>query len=288
MNFSIKKTVIGLAGGLLVAAQVSAAPIISWDWTLDSAWTDYNPKPGVTPSGVVSGVTDTGNGVWDTLTWGVGTNETGLNPGALPSSVIINNPNLDSTTASADTLVLVDQGNGTWTDQVNGTRFTHNNNVLTAGSATLTDMILTELFRIGPQFGPLGPGILSPFNAAFLETPNTNTLGQCTNAQTSLVPCDDLFVILNPSALSVSFPVGDGYTYTLDVTVDGLTPLGADCANFAGAQANCAGLITEEASSNEFQFLIRLTASKIPEPSILGLMGLGLLGLGYRRRQSKK
>lgn len=307
MNFSMKKTVIGMAGGLLVAAQVSAAPIIDWEWSLDAGWSAFSPA-GVEPVNPVDGVQAlNGDAIaaWDTLQWGTPSNEAGLNPGLAQSSVVVGNPNLDSRDfagTGAETLVLVDQGDGTWYDQVNGTEFTHNNN--TIQGISLTDMVLSEVFRIVPQFAvpvdptaPLGPIAAAPsFELSFLETTNLrvdgdpNDTSRCDSAYQnpgSLYPCDDIFVILNPEELTFSFTAPDNYIYTIDVTVDGLDPLGDACSDF-GAADNCLGLITEEASSNTFQFLIALSARKIPEPSVLALMGLGLLGLGYRRRQSKK
>jgi len=286
MNFSMKKSVIGLAGGLFIAAQASAMPFINWDWTLDAAWTDYNPKnqdSGVFATGPVAGFG--GNG-FDTLTWGKpAPADQGGNGN--PSSVVITNPSLDSTT-NADTIVLLDQGDGTWAGKVEGTKFIHNNNVITDASSWLTDLKLSEIFKIGPQGLGYGPAVTPSFDLRFLETVNQEDIADCPAFQESATACDDVFIVLNPGGLSFEFQIGDGYVYGLSVTNEGLQDVDLLTCAFFGGNPDCQGLITDEGNSNEFQFFINLTARKISEPSILALMGLGLLGLGFRRRQNRK
>lgn len=278
MNFSLAKKAIGVSAAMLIAGQASAALITDWNWTLDSAWTATTPVLGgdVTGTGPID---INGTAGFSTISWG---NDF---EGGGQSSLVVNNPNLDSGDAGTDLFELVDMGGGVYSDTVLGTLFTHNNVVIRPPS--LTAVTLSDLFSLTGA-GALAPSIVTnpDFNWAFTETPNID--GECFAGDPNVAtPCSDILVLLNPQPLQVSFSEG-GYNYSLLVGALELGPLPAGACAEAGQAFPCIGIITEEATSSDFQFFITLTATKIAEPSVLALMGLSLLGFGFSRRQKRK
>lgn len=260
---------------VLMASTASADPITDWGWTLDSAWTSWSDGAGenVTESGVVAGVP----GGYDTLSWGTPTTPAGQ------SSLVISNPNIAEMEGAPNAFSLVDNLNGTWSDTVVGTLAYHNNNVIKGDSlisTTLTDIFSISSVEFGGAIGPLE----SAFNILFKETDNSLSAANCSWAVNPSNLCDDIFVVTNPGDLNITFSVLD-YNYTLSIGALGLGPLSDAACNAAGSASGCIGLVTQEGVQNEFQFEITLTASNVPEPSVMLLMGLGLMGFGLRRRK---
>ncbi len=149
----------------------------------------------------------------------------------------------------------------------------------TLSTATLSaQLLLTPLLPPGSSIGPL----TSDFDIRFKET--QNNLGVCPAGDPN--PCDDIFVITNPEVLMtpVQFIIDD-FVYTVTQGAFGLGPLPAGACTAAGVLAGCIGFVTEEGSTNELQAFIAITATLVPEPGVLGLLGLALAGLGVARRR---
>ncbi len=271
---------VGVTAAFALAAQVvSATPVTNWNWSLDSAFTSWAGEPGATivASGDVYDNDGTGTTVLgsSTLTWGT-------DVGHGQSSLEITNPNLTTAngTATPFNLVETSPGSGVYTDTVLGTLGVHENRPI-GMNTSLTSFVLSEYFRLvpGPAGDPEGgTPVMSMFMADFWESPNSS----------DLTCCDDIFVIADSTDLSnvENFDL-DGYHYTVSISSIGLGALtDQQCADM-GYAPGCAGLVTQENASNEFQFMITLTAELIAvsEPSLLALMGLGLIGVAIRRRR---
>ncbi len=268
---------IGVTAALALTAQMaSATPVTNWNWSLDSAFHTWTGAT-VVGSGDVydNGIPSAHIGV-DTLTWGV-------DVGNGQSSLHITNPNLTTAngTATPFSLAETSPGSGVYTDTVSGTLGIHENRPIAVGSA-LTSFVLREFFRlvpadVDPAADPAGTSPeMTVFMASFWETPNVGD-PSC---------CDDIFVIQDGSTLGmvVEFELDD-YDYTVSISTMGLGLLTDEQCIAAGFDPGCAGLVTEENASNEFQFMITLTAVAVSEPSLLALMGLGLIGVAIRRRR---
>lgn len=260
---------------VLMASTASADPITDWGWTLDSAWTAWSDGAGedVTPGAPVAGIP----GGVDTLSWG--------NPlfGSEQSSLEITNPNIVEIEGTANAFSLVDNLDGTWSDTVEGTLAFHHNNVI--GGNSLISTTLTDIFSMSSSMFPgvVGP-LASAFDILFKETDNSLSAAACSWSANPSNLCDDIFVVTNPGDLNIGFTLLD-YNYTLSIGALGLGPLSDAACGAAGAASGCIGLVTQENESNPFQFEITLTASNVPEPSMMILMGLGLMGFGLRRRK---
>jgi len=284
MKKSLIKTALGLGAALLVAGQAQADLITDWNWTLDSAWTVASPALGLDPSTDVIGsnpLTVNGTAGFGTLSWG-------QNSAGTQSSLVITNPNLDSTNDSATLFELVDIGGGLYSDTVDGTLFIHNN--VTIRRPWLTAMTLTDLFTITAVGAGSPSATTNPdFDWSFVETFNEDDIGDCFADDAGPTPCSDIMVLNDAAPLQFSFSE-DGYIYTVTVGAAGLGLLPDSACAEAGEDSPCIGLITPEDASTPFQFFINLTATarQVSEPSILALMGLGLLGIGYRRRKNRK
>ena len=132
---------------------------------------------------------------------------------------------------------------------------------------------------------------LFPFNIAFTETPNSGTCAVTGSPK----KCNDIFVLtgglLNSS---FSYDAGDGdglrqYFVNIFPTTGGvLSVLETTACLAAGQAANCIGFSTPEGKSTKLAFGFTISTQplqQVPEPGILALFGLGLLGAFVARRR---
>ncbi|SNY52389.1 PEP-CTERM protein-sorting domain-containing protein [Arsukibacterium tuosuense] len=258
-----------LAGAALLVAPFTQAAVIEWTYNVTTEWT------GATFSG--------GNAneiVNDSLiSWGAaGGDHTDTSQNAQNSR-----SGLEISDSPAAGNVFTNNMMPAPTNTI-----THYNNTLSASFSTLlTAGVLTtlDLTPTDPA-GPAAPTFMTNFFVDFIETPNTTPC----NFPSATV-CDDIFVI-QFGALNSEF-VYDGVTYFLSIVElsGNLTPLdNATCAR-AGVANGCLGFTTPESTLTpaQFGFLITTRPVNVPEPAMLGLFGLGLLGLrAFGRRRSVK
>ncbi|QBL09613.1 PEP-CTERM sorting domain-containing protein [Rheinheimera sp. D18] len=259
-----KKSLLATVGGLaLLSGSVQAALIGSFDFATSSGWladgtaTTYNSQtntsancnsgalPGVNACGLTfSGAQELGPDGYTTVDWF-------SNGGAGPSGLDI--------ASISDTLMT----NGGW---VNTGEITHRNYVLPSPATTLRDLNLLSSFQIVSPF--VSAPAFGNFGIQFTETTNTNP---CPAPNPLGSVCDDFFEISGlPAPLSFTI---DGYTYNIEFRLFG-------GVGFIVADNT---LYTRESATNNLFVQARVTATQVPEPATLGILGLGLLLLNRRK-----
>ena len=261
----------GIAAALLMVSAPTSATVTTWDYSVTSLFTF------ATYTGAGSGAIPGGT---EQLIWGtdIGNGQSSLTVGGSPAVGQVDTYNLGGVPPAALPFLGF------------STSLTHDNNPIQGNS--LTSAILTNTVVLNP-FIPDNPA-LTPFDfvfsISFTETPNVS--GTCAVAG-SPTPCNDIFV-LNSGLLNSSFDYDDGTgisTYFVNIfpTTGGvLSQLENSACAAAGEENGCIGFSTPEnqATTLAFGFTISTEPLQIPEPGMLALLGLGMMGLFvWRRRQ---
>lgn len=275
---SFKRSFLGatLLAGLFSAVSAQALPTITtWSSTVNSGFQSWSWENGVDPTSFSN--TNPLLGMPSTLTWGRNWN-TPFTPSSISVSGGTNGQWAGNLTTGAAPVQTV--------------QFSHTNMPVTGAflkEATLFDVITLQ--PISPFVGPnLGTSL--SFGIKFKET--ENVLGTC--ASVSATPCRDIFTL---DITGTALTIGADYSlnqliklsaspddwYNVKLQLDGFGILtNAECAA-AGAVNGCLGFTTEENQTTVKS--ASLSIQKVPEPGILGLLGVSLLGFVAARRRKQ-
>lgn len=276
---NLKKSLLAATVGSMFATGAMAGPLITnWDFTLNSAFTAFAPDPGVT---------------------GSLNNVLIVDPTKLSWGTPLGQPDQSSLSVSSESLGLIEGSVVTNSGvPVPTVTLTHDNNVVLLSSPLLSSATLFAVLNLEPTVPP-GTAFDLPalqFTINFLETANLSTAAACTASfgVPGATLCEDIFVLNLPAdvvfgldgSITQSFTL-DGNIYDVKIFIEGLALLNALECSAAGASAGCIGLITDENAFNEVPVSLAINARTIaiPEPGILGLMGLALAGLVALRRR---
>ena len=269
MKLLAKCTAIGAA--LVLVSSPASATVASWTYSVSSSFTyaTYSDgSGGAIPSGA------------DSLSWG----EPIAPFGPQSSLTIGSNP----ATGSVTTYLGVNPPQTVpWLGL--STSLTHSNNEIYAPS--LTSAVMTNTVTLNASSGGSDVQIV-PFTIAFTET---NNAGTCAATSPSGNPCNDIFVLTGGlTNFSFTFDdddpdaIADTYYVNIFPTTGGvLSTLQPSACAAAGRPSGCIGFTTPEGGDTTlaFGFTISTNPLQVPEPGILALFGIGLMGLFVRRRR---
>lgn len=278
MKHSIKVVAAGALAAFALGAQADTFQN-TWDYGIYTTWTGWSFSTGG-GSQVHTGTE---------LSWGYSGG----------------NHEVTNLSASFNRSALVLGGAGSAADPNEGTvttnvmtpevvgKVTHYNNPLAGTYATLEWASLTTVLTLTPK-DPAGSTINPPLNLTFTVNfkETENTAGSCVIAPANPSnPCPDIFV-LSEDSLDQQFEYnGIWYTVNLVPAASGFYSLSPAACSTTGATAPCFGFWTEEGSQEFENFHLLISGDKIyetPEPGMIGLLGLGLLGaVGASRRRRK-
>jgi len=266
MKRAMKQLAAVLSVGALSVGIAHAQPIDFWDYTNEAGFAAFAPAAQVTPSG------DSGDilNLPTTLTWG---------------------PNNNSSLVAGSPVSGTIQTNGA---PQPGVALTHNNFPIALG-VSLDTATLASVLTLTPSGG--GPTIELPtllFDILFIETENFPAGGNClgsgmAGSGENTNGCQDIFVLANPEILDTDITFNfDGFEYEVIVTPTGLEFLTDEACAAVGEGPGCLGFLTPENTQSIFTtfFSIRVEVA-IPEPHVLGLLGIALTGLGLTRRRRR-
>lgn len=192
-----------------------------------------------------------------------------------------------------------------------GDVFTHWNNTISGNYRTLTGGVVNDALTLTPVL-PLAGAAVSPtalnFNFHFAETSNATPCPGGNVGSTTI--CGDIFGFTGTPNFNIPLSYGSGYgdnviqqyyasIFVIDPSNTSAIPIywlnDGQCATLGFgpystlATTNnhvCQGFITNEQRINSVQFGFAITSVPIsvPEPSVMALLGIALLGLGLAGR----
>lgn len=267
MKFAKKAIAIIGLGLAQLSAQAEPVPVTIWDYSVTTQWTGSTFTDGI----LNATQTPTERSWGADLNGGADGNGT-LAVGVERSGILVEGSERNGTVVTGSLIPQLTS------------EFRHINNPISADFATLATATLQTQLTLTPNTpsGSALPSLTKTFDINFSETPNN---GNCVVEATT--NCDDIFVI-SLGSLDQAFSY-DGFNYFLSIVkmLGPLDPLAPSTCATAGAASPCLGFVTAEEADNlvEFGLIITQVPVQIPEPGVLSLMGLGLLGLVMARRR---
>jgi hypothetical protein len=314
------KTLIKTAGaaGLLAmavgSASVSALPLTFLTFQQNAGWHDQDE----TFNGAVIGLSGlfftnatSGNSpanTFEDMSWS--SDATGAT-----SSINILSYDSNDSVSSGDAALGDTNGNGLWEPGEFWVidRLLQTNNVLRTSGGTVPNPLwiadtLANLYIFDDAGVEVNPALLADENSEttieFWETRNRTTAGDCTNPNPLGTACDDIYRVAAVELAPLSF-VRDGYKYTIDFSlapgpstpgnVTSLVCTGIAlidppaCASVAVTPGQIWVFTPEDNPGTSSLFVtMGWSAKAIPEPSMLALLGIGVLGAGFASRRRKQ
>jgi hypothetical protein len=288
-----------MAVGAGVAVPANALEIVEdWNYYFRAAWTNYTPAAGPgTPYGVIADTPTEwsdpgtrGDFLPTRLRWGQTTpGSSSVDPDRQSSLAIT--PRAQSGPADPNPVLRTNETDLATFD------ISHRNFIIYQFDQALDSTNLVTNVTLQPRT-PLG----DPFTAEtltflvnFSETPNRDP-----NCAVSGGPdaCSDIFVVNGLENLTRIIPgevFGErfaGVDYLATITLQGLLDLPDAACALANAEPGCQGFTTSENQVNTFTAFFNLSAElpalrAVPEPVMLSLMGLLLVGLGCAGLRAK-
>lgn len=269
-----------LAGGCALAFAASSAladPIPAWDYEVALSWgTSGADAPTFDSTAGRKYISST------LISWGA--TQSGWNDADYAAAPNVTGRSAVQITNTPATGIVLTDGAAVPTNTI-----THYNNVVSSSYGTLTTATIiadVKLWAPGHEDGddPL-VSEQNIFQIYFVETPNTS--GTCVPGSTSV--CDDVFV-LTMGTLNKSFEYG-GFVYYVSMfeETNALDSLNNIACTRAGSGTPCIGFMTPESQATPARFAFTITSKpvvvQVPEPGMMALFGLGLLGIGAARRR---
>lgn len=272
-----------LVSGGLFTVSASAAVIPTWDFVTDGGFrigestcsngpTEascvllYDNTSGVTPSGI--------DGTASIMTWGVGSFQDGGNGNQSGLQGVFGESGTgpyDAQLLGSDSVPIPEfeqiVTNDGWTNI--GAAVHYNNVILTEGGHMQTSILTTTFQLLTP--GP-GPVLETDIDIIFNETENEQP---CPRPNPLGTVCDDVFTVsLLPSP---EFFTIDGQLYKLSFRY----------AAGEGTFVDGETVYTSETAPGTAILFSQARIDAIPVPGVLGLMGMGLLLMGWQIRSRK-
>jgi hypothetical protein len=264
---------LGLAAAAAFAvSSASAAPVASWNYSVSSSFVAADTSFIAAETGDNNWNPNSSSSISPTeISWGRNGGTVGIGGTNSRSALTIS-----STPANGVALT-----NAATVSPTNVYSHTNNGN-LGSNSKTLAATTIAATLTLSSVGGNIGP-VSTDYKINFVETPNYGTCSESLGAA-----CPDLFILTGN--FTFGFNGGDGYFYTvLFSSSPALKELSDASCDAAKVDHGCMGYVTAEGAKTDVQFGLQITATAIPEPASIALLGAGLLGLaGIRRRQQNK